>query len=191
MIFFGLGNPGIKYLMTRHNLGFMFLDFFALHHNLRFKKMFNYALARGVVMNTEVILCKPLCFMNNSGIVVRHILNAKFPRGYNEDSFLVICDDLNLDLGRTKLYKKGTDGGHLGLRSIIETLDTISFMSLRLGIGQPPGIGRSEYVLANFTENELIVVRQMLDRALEGIHLLLTRSFEAAQTFLNTRNIKK
>lgn len=139
-------------------------------------------------MNKEVMLCKPLLFMNNSGAVVKTILDRKFPQGdFKERSFLVVSDDLNLPLSRMKLYKRGTDGGHLGLRSIIECLDTISFLTIRLGIGPAPTTDWSEYVLSPFTKTEFPVVHQVLERGLEGVHLLLSKGFATAQTFLNTR----
>ncbi len=191
MIIFGLGNPGRQYLLTRHNLGFMVLDFLAFHHKMKFKKMKSFALAEGIVVKNKITLCKPLGYMNNSGPVLKNILEARFPHGdYNEKPFLVICDDLNLPLGRTKLYRRGTDGGHLGLRSIIEALDTLSFLRLRLGIGPPPKTDWSQFVLSVFTDRELMVVPKMLERALDGIHIFLSRGLAAAQTFLNTRNIE-
>jgi len=187
LIFFGLGNPGNRFLLTRHNFGFIFLDLFALNHHFNFKKTPDCSIAEGTVWNKKIMLCKPLRFMNNSGMIVKKIIEETFPKGSREDSFLVICDDLNLPLGRIKLYKRGTDGGHLGLRSIIETLDTISFLSLRLGTGPPPSSDWSDFVLAAFNEQELPTVCKMLDRAAEGLHLLLTKGFATSQTFLNTR----
>jgi PTH1 family peptidyl-tRNA hydrolase len=185
---FGLGNPGDKYLLTRHNLGFMFLDLLALRHRLKFKKQRYCSTAEGDVMGRAVTLCKPLGFMNNSGPVIRRFLDRAFPTGhYEADSFAIICDDLNLPLGRIKLYRRGTDGGHLGLRSIIETLDTISFISIRMGIGPPPETDWSDFVLDEFADNEVAQVWSMLERAVDGIHLLFNKGLAAAQTFLNTK----
>ena len=190
MILFGLGNPGNKYLLTRHNFGFMCLDLLAFNHKIRFRKARECSIAEGVIMDTPVILCKPLGFMNSSGLVVKRMLDKNFPAGdYGEDGFTVICDDLNLSLGRIKLYRRGTDGGHLGLRSIIDALDTISFPSIRLGIGPPPQTDWSEFVLDNFRDDELITVRQVLERTGFGIDLQLDKGFATAQTFLNTRNV--
>lgn len=190
MILFGLGNPGNKYLLTRHNFGFMCLDLLAFNYKLVFRKSTERSIAAGVIMNTPVILCKPLIFMNGSGLVVKRMLDKNFPAGDSgEAGFAVICDDLNLPLGRIKLYKRGTDGGHLGLRSIIDALDTIAFPSIRLGIGPPPKTDWSEFVLDDFREDELVTVRQVLERTAHGIDLLFTKGFAAAQTFLNTRTV--
>ncbi|MEO0096314.1 MAG: aminoacyl-tRNA hydrolase [candidate division WOR-3 bacterium] len=183
MIIFGLGNPGFKYRWTRHNAGFIFLDRLAKKFKKRFVSYPEYKKATIIIEKREIRLIKPLSFMNRSGMVVSHILK-KYP-----DEFIIILDDINLPLGRMRFRAKGSDGGHLGLRSIIEALNTEDFPRLRIGIANQEIIERkinsADFVLSPFRRNEKKIIIEVIEKAIEGIEMYLTQGFERAQSFIN------
>jgi PTH1 family peptidyl-tRNA hydrolase len=109
VMIFGLGNPGLRYRATRHNVGYIFLDRFVKQYKKRFHSQRGYRVARIVINDETVRLIKPQCWMNLSGIAVSKILQER------AEDFLVVVDDVSLPLGRTRLRGKGSDGGHLGL----------------------------------------------------------------------------
>jgi len=149
----GLGNPGIKYKNNRHNAGCMVLDRFAKAKNFKFKKYLRLtAQIAGIrIKQEEVILVKPQTFMNNSGYCVRKVI-SKY--GILENEILIIYDDIDLSLGRVRLKMKGSAGGHQGMQSIINMLDTNNVNRLKVGIGHPKNGKLSDYVLSDFTEDE-------------------------------------
>ena len=176
----GLGNPGARYRSTRHNLGFMALDALARRHALSWRR------AAGPVQRAlwragprEVILIKPLLFMNESGAALER--SGMTGRG----ELFVVCDDLNLPLGRLRLRTRGGSGAHKGLHSIIEHLGTEQFPRLRMGIGAPPaGSDWVDFVLSPFFVEELERVRAMVAEAADAIELAVRGGLEAAmQTF--------
>lgn len=146
----GLGNPGSEYVGTRHNVGFMILDFFDLKFNN--ERKFNALVAIKTVNNEKVLFVKPQTFMNNSGFSVYKIANY-----YNIESkdILVIHDDMDLELGTFKIKSHGSSGGHNGIKSIIESLRTDGFCRLKVGIGHPSE-NTIDYVLGNFSKNEFL-----------------------------------
>jgi len=149
---FGLGNPGRDYYNTRHNLGYMVVDFCAKEKNVKFKNKINFSakIANTLIEDEEVIFVKPQTFMNNSGLCIKKILE-----GYkllNKD-ILVICDDLNLDFGFIRFKEKGSSGGHNGLESIIEVIGK-EFNRLRIGISKSKDIDFKDYVLSKFSLDE-------------------------------------
>lgn len=169
---FGLGNPGSRYQNTRHNLGFMVvdqisLDFQAVMNKTKFEAV--YGKAR--IDDTDVILAKPMTFMNRSGASVNRFV------GYYQVStqdMLVIHDDIDLDFGRIKIKEKGGDGGHKGIRSIIDAIGKDDFCRLRIGIGRPEArMNPADYVLTPFNQAE----REMLN-------LIITKARDAAVTIL-------
>ncbi len=183
MIIFGLGNPGLKYQWTRHNVGFIFLDVLARKLNKKFQNYPEYKKATVIIEKKEINLIKPLLFMNRSGIVVSHIL------GNYPDEFIVILDDINLPLGRIRFRAKGSDGGHLGLRSIIEVLNTEDFPRLRIGVANQESMERrldsAEFVLSRFKKDEKKIIKDVIAKGIEGIEIYLTKGFEKAQNFIN------
>ncbi len=187
MIVFGLGNPGIKYQRTRHNAGFIFLDQLAKKYKKRFRNVKAYKQTTIIISEKEIKLIKPFLFMNNSGLVVRKVLEE------NPDEFLVILDDINLSLGRMRFRAKGSDGGHLGLRSIIEVLNTDDFPRLRIGIANDDIINRridsADFVLRSFPKAERKIINKVIEKGIEGINIYLTQGFEKAQNFINAFNL--
>jgi PTH1 family peptidyl-tRNA hydrolase len=133
----GLGNPGREYANTRHNIGFLCLDELARRHGAAFDKVHLRALIATVSLGAErVVLARPQTFMNLSGEAVGALLSwYKLPAS----DLIVVTDDMDLPFGRLRLRLKGSAGGHNGLKSIIESLGTLEFPRLRVGIGRPPG----------------------------------------------------
>lgn len=158
----GLGNPGSKYEFTRHNIGFMILDQFAQKHKLEFSPSKGDYYSVGSVINTShFILYKPISYMNNSGISVQQIIeNDKIKL----EDILILSDDINLELGKLRIRTSGGDGGHNGLSSIIYHLNSDKFTRLRFGVGNEfEKVEMPNYVLENFYENELKLIRLKVD----------------------------
>jgi PTH1 family peptidyl-tRNA hydrolase len=182
----GLGNPGRKYTNTRHNLGFVVLDALSKKFSIPIKYSTRYyKYGRGVISNHEVLLIKPLTFMNNSGIAIKEAVNK-----YRDmESILIIHDDLDLETGRLKIKKKGSSGGHRGIESIIERLNTGDFLRLKIGIGRPclcqgrqaDKISPEEYVLSNFNKQEKAIIKEAVTRAVDAVAMILEKGVSQAQ----------
>jgi peptidyl-tRNA hydrolase, PTH1 family len=153
-VIFGIGNPGIRYENTRHNAGFLLLDYFAKRKSLRFKDaQGEYLEAMGKISDQNYALIKPLTYVNNSGIAARQVFEKY---SLLPEEFLVVCDDTNLINNILRVRLSGSDGGHNGLSSLIYHLATEQFPRIRIGIGSnPPDIVLSEYVLSVFLKSEL------------------------------------
>ncbi len=154
LIIIGLGNPGPNYRQTRHNFGFEVLDRFADLLDLTFAKdrTTQSMIAIGGFRDRQLLLLKPLTFMNLSG---RSLILLKKKIAFDHDQILVICDDIALPFGAMRLRLSGGSGGHNGLKSLKEALATMAFARLRVGVGQPPeGVELDEFVLAPFTAME-------------------------------------
>ncbi len=180
MVCFALGNPGKKYALTRHNIGFMVAE--ALAHKLKkkFKSGKDYEWISKTLGEKEITIVKPLLYMNNSGIIVKEYL-AK-----HQEDFIVICDDFALPLGRIRIREQGSDGGHQGLASIIYHLTSNDFPRLRIGIGIPePEISHSDYVLAKFTKEEIALLPEIIERSVDAIFCILEQGIKKAMTLYN------
>lgn len=158
----GLGNPGKKYELTRHNIGFIILDQFAQKHKLDFlPAKGNYYRVGSIIHTSHFNLYKPTSYMNNSGISVQQIIEND---EISLDDILIISDDINLETGKIRIRSVGGDGGHNGLSSIIYQLNSNKFLRLRFGIGDDFKEGEMpDYVLENFYENELEIIRLSVD----------------------------
>jgi len=174
-VILGLGNPGRKYSNNRHNFGLMVIDKIAERWSMDFTSIrgsFVYVYSQDAScspksLNYEVYFCKPLCFMNNSGVAAKHIL--KF-FGCSPLNLLVVYDDIDLPLGKIRFRKKGSDGGHKGIRSIINLLETVEFPRLRLGIGpQDECVPSEEFVLSDFRKCELSTLNEVIDLSISSI----------------------
>ena len=157
----GLGNVGKEYENTRHNMGFMLVDRYLEYRNItdKFKEKFNAMYVETTINNEKVIFIKPTTYMNNSGIAVRAFVD--FYKLSSED-ILVISDDLDLDLGKFRLRRNGSSGGHNGLKSIISHLGTDDFKRLRIGISNDKD-DVINYVLSKFSKRELNEIDTMFD----------------------------
>ncbi len=178
MIIFGLGNPGLKYRATRHNAGYLLLDQFSKKKRRRFKTTRGFKYISFKIKDHNVELVKPQCWMNQSGIAVANYIEK------NPNDFLVVVDDINLPLGRMRLRTSGSDGGHLGLRSIIEEINTDDFPRMRIGIGRPE-IDAAEYVLDRFNRDEKKILKQVIEEGIKGIEIMLTKGMSKAQNYIN------
>ena len=168
----GLGNPGSRYQVTRHNVGFRVIDALGATHRIPLRQHLPFAdYGEGGIGAHQVVLAKPLTYMNASGKAVASLC-AYF--AIPPDDVIVVHDDLDLTLGRVKLKTKGGDAGHYGVRSIIEHLGRGEFTRIRVGIGRP--VSKDEvvaFVLSPFTPDELPLVDEAIHNALERIENLL------------------
>ncbi|HIT37334.1 MAG TPA: aminoacyl-tRNA hydrolase [Candidatus Onthousia faecipullorum] len=157
----GLGNKGREYENTRHNMGFMLVDRYLQYKNItdKFKDKFNAIYIETTINNEKVIFIKPMTYMNNSGIAVRAFVDFY---KLNSEDILVISDDLDLDLGKFRLRRNGSSGGHNGLKSIISHLGTDNFKRLRIGISNDKD-DVINYVLSKFSKKELSEIDTMFD----------------------------
>lgn len=178
----GLGNFEPKYLLTRHNAGFMAVDFFLQRHAQTFKteQKLKSKTAKFKIDGEDIIVIQPLTYMNLSGEALAAVINF-----YKIDvkDILVIYDDISIDLGTLRFRVEGADGGHNGIKSIIKSLGTKEFDRLKIGIGPQPNIPSENYVLQNFTQNELAKIKEMLKQPV--IEDYLTKGIEQAQNLYN------
>lgn len=181
---FGLGNPGEKYEKTRHNAGFLVIDAFAKRHRIEVKQYrYESLLGRVKIKEREVLLVKPLTYMNLAGVAMKQVLHSC---RIGVEDILVINDDADLELGRIKISRKGGDAGHLGVRSVIEALGSRDFPRLRVGIGRPDeGISLREYVLEEFTPEEWEVMQKVFPRAAEAVETIILEGIERAMSSFN------
>ncbi|MBP6017186.1 MAG: aminoacyl-tRNA hydrolase [Candidatus Promineofilum sp.] len=179
----GLGNPGRAHLYNRHNIGFMALDRLAARHNIELKRVQNKAIVgTGRVVGRPVILAKPQTFMNLSGQAIGPLASFyKIPLA----NILVAYDELDIPFGVIRLREKGGAGGHNGMRSIIQHLGQ-EFPRLRLGIGRPPGrMDAAGFVLQDFGRDELPLVSEMLDTAIEAVESFITGGIDLTMSRFN------
>ena len=176
----GLGNIGDKYCFTRHNAGFMVLDKWTTDNNISFKE--EKKLKCYIARMGENILIKPTTFMNLSGESVRAVMDY-----YKIDvkDVLIVYDDIALDLGRIRFRANGSDGGHYGIKSIIQHIGTKNFDRLKIGIGPQPNIPSENYVLQNFPKEQHDDLKNVLIKASEAIEFYLTNGIQKAQNQFN------
>jgi len=159
----GLGNPGRDYELTRHNIGFIVLDYVAYKLNLKFTPgKGQWYETYGNIEDTEFYLIKPTTYMNNSGIAVEEFLTNN---EISPNNLLVVYDDFQLPLGTIRLRTKGSDGGHNGISSVIYHLNTMDFPRMRIGIGKEETIIKDEYidfVLTQFDKDEKEKIKTLL-----------------------------
>jgi len=178
----GLGNPGDEYEKTRHNIGFMVIDTLAARLNIPLKqKSTNYIFGRGLIEEQKVILMKPLTFMNRSGIAVRDLI-WKFDE---IDNVLVIHDDLDLEPGVIRIRKTGSSGGHNGIKSIIDCLNSKEFIRLKIGIGRPEREAAERYVLKGFNKQERPLIEEAIETAADAVALILNKGVTYAQNAIH------
>ncbi|NPV11190.1 MAG: aminoacyl-tRNA hydrolase [Ignavibacteria bacterium] len=180
----GLGNPGNKYLETRHNVGFKVVENLARKRNLKFEKVSkNYAVAKGEAENSAFSLLLPLTYMNLSGLAVNEF-HSNFDFDFQD--MLVVCDDINLPLGKIRLRAKGSHGGHNGLLSIINEIKTTDFPRLRIGIGNNFDKDKqAEYVLSPFTDEEKSVINLSIENAVEICDYFLVGGLKIALEYFS------
>ncbi len=158
----GIGNPGKKYLNTKHNTGFNFIDFLIESNKLLLtKSKKDFFVAKGDLDGVPFLLVKPMTYVNLSGVAVK-IISEEYQ--IEPKDILIIIDDINLPFGEIRIRKCGGDGGHNGLSSIIYYLETDQFPRLRIGIGKDFENGQmADYVLSKFSSDELIILRKIFE----------------------------
>ncbi|HKF22479.1 MAG TPA: aminoacyl-tRNA hydrolase [Candidatus Angelobacter sp.] len=184
----GLGNPGIEYQFTPHNIGFLAVDRIAEQCGVMIDNRRSRALtARARIGNHEVLLAKPETFMNLSGMSVRELVEKTGVDPQKE--LVVIYDELDLPLGMIRIRERGSSAGHNGMQSIINALQTEEITRMRLGIApQPPARGGTNYVLSPFRKSQLPAVDEVLDLAATAVQLIFEDGVAAAMNRFNRKN---
>ena len=180
----GLGNPGRRYSQTRHNVGFMVVETLRGRSGDPDERESGHsAVWRTEVEGREIVLARPLVFMNRSGAAVRALAEK---HGTAPDEVLVVCDDFHLDFGALRLRRGGSHGGHNGMRSIIDALGTQEFPRLRIGIGAAPsGQDPAEFVLERFTPDERAQLGDVVTQAADCVEAVLKAGLEAGMNRYN------
>jgi len=183
----GLGNPGIEYQFTPHNLGFLVVDRLAERSGVKIDNRHCRAVtARATLAGVPVLLAKPETYMNLSGVAVRDLVEK-----YEVDpaaDLIVIYDDLDLPFGTLRVRERGTPGSHNGMKSVIGALGTQEFLRIRLGVGQEQRVASGrDYVLSQFRRSQYPVVDEMLDAAVEALEMILTQGAAPAMNRFNRK----
>lgn len=182
----GLGNPGNKYTYTRHNSGFLCLDMLSDKLNIRIDRLkFKSLICDTTINGHRCIVMKPQTFMNNSGEAVREC--ASFYK-IKPENVIVIYDDISLDVGKLRIRRKGTDGGHNGIKSIIYHLNSDQFPRIKVGCGKKPhpDYDLADWVLSEFKKDELKALEPALSNACKALELLLDNNIEKAMNLYNS-----
>lgn len=187
VIIAGLGNPTKEYENTRHNIGFMAIDALAYKYNISVMDCKHKALiGKGMIGGTKVVLVKPLTYMNLSGEAVRAAVDY-----YKVDAasgLIVIYDDISLDVGQLRIRKKGSAGGHNGIKNIIANLGDDIFLRIKIGVGEKPkGYDLADYVLGHFSKEELNVMKESLEKVDGAVNLMLEDKVDMAMNEYNKK----
>jgi len=178
----GLGNPGKKYSKTKHNIGFIVIEEIARKYEIDLKDKEKYRMGRGSIDGEKVLLIEPLLYMNKSGIAVKDIINKfNIPLG----KVIVIHDDLDMEIGKLRIRRKGSSGGHKGVESIIQSLSTKDFVRLKIGIGREEGTLAEDYVLSKFRKNEIPLIKSVIGRTADAVTSILVDGLEKAMNRFN------
>ncbi len=179
----GLGNPGNKYIHSRHNLGFMVLDKLASRVNAPFRHGPDHDLSLLKFGSEDVMVVKPMTLVNNSGQPLAKLISEyKTPT----ERFVVVYDDIDLDFSKIRIKKGGKSGGHWGIESIIVECDFDDFIRVKIGVGRPPGrIEPADFVLTPFTEKELPEIAVSIEMAADAVYDIITEGLEWAMNYYN------
>lgn len=188
-IIVGLGNPGSKYENTRHNIGFDVIDKLADQENIGvLEKKHKAIIGKGVIAGQKCILAKPQTFMNLSGESVRELLD--YYKADETEELIVVSDDISLDVGQLRIRKKGSAGGHNGLKNIIACMGHDTFIRVKMGVGEKPkGWDLADYVLGHFSKEERGIMEEAAGRAADAIRMILTEDADAAMNEFNRKNV--
>ena len=184
----GLGNPDKRYEKTRHNIGFDTIDALAEKYHINVTEKKHKALCgTGVIDGVKVILAKPQTYMNLSGESLSEIVN--FYKLDPEEELLVIFDDISLEPGNIRVRKKGSAGGHNGVKSIIAELGTQDFMRIKVGVGEKPkDWNLADYVLGHFSREDRVYVEEAIQDALDAAVLMMHGEVDKAMNDFNAKN---
>lgn len=183
----GLGNPKREYDNTRHNIGFAVIDALADEFGIRVMDVKHKAmLGKGIINGNKVILAKPLTYMNLSGESIRELV--EYYKIDIETELIILSDDVSLPPGQIRIRKRGSAGGHNGLKNIIQNLGSEEFQRIRLGVGEKPkGYDLADYVLGHFTGDEAPFIKEGLKKALAAVELLLEGEIDRAMNEFNRK----
>lgn len=186
-IIVGLGNPGKDYQNTRHNIGFDVIDTLADMAGISvIEKKHKAIIGKGVIDGQKVILVKPQTYMNLSGESVREVID--YYKVDEEEELIVISDDISLDVGMLRVRKKGSAGGHNGLKNIIQHLGHDTFMRIKMGVGEKPkGYDLADYVLGHFTQDERKTMDAAAKSATEAIRMMMAGDVDKAMNMFNKK----
>lgn len=183
----GLGNPGKEYEKTRHNVGFDVIDAIADKYNISVLELKHKALiGKGYIEGHKAVLVKPLTYMNLSGESIRPVLD--YYKADVETDLIVVSDDISLEPGKLRVRKKGSAGGHNGLKNIIKQLGSDNFQRVRIGVGEKPkNYDLADWVLGHFNKEERAAVDEAVERAVRAVEIMLA---DGADTAMNEFNRK-
>ncbi len=186
----GLGNPGLQYENTRHNVGFMTIDYLANKYDIDVRKSkFKSLYGQGEISGHKVMLIKPQTYMNNSGEAVREIRNFY---KFDIDRLIVIYDDIDIDFGTIRIRKKGSAGSHNGMKSIIYQIQDDQFPRIKVSIGKKPEKwDLANFVLSGFSKEEAKILEDEIRIAAEGIEIILKDDVDKAMNKCNSIKLIK
>lgn len=186
----GLGNPGLQYENTRHNVGFMTIDYLANKYDIDVRKSkFKSLYGQGEISGHKVMLIKPQTYMNNSGEAVRELINFY---KFDIDKLVVIYDDIDIDFGTIRIRKKGSAGSHNGMKSIIYQIQDDQFPRIKVSIGKKPEKwDLANFVLSGFSKEEVKILEDEIRLAVEGIEIILEEDIDKAMNKCNSVKLVK
>lgn len=180
----GLGNSGTKYENTRHNAGFITIDRLAEKLGVRIDRIkYKSLVTTCTIGEKKVLLMKPSTYMNNSGLAVVEAMNFY---KIKPENVIVIFDDISLDIGKMRIRRKGSDGGHNGMKNIIYLSGSDQFPRIKMGIGhKPEKWDLADWVLSHFSETELKTLTETADKACEAVELMINGQTDKAMNMFN------
>jgi len=190
-IIVGLGNPTKEYEGTRHNVGFAVIDAIADKYNISVTERKHRAFCgKGLIAGQKVILAKPQTYMNLSGESVRSLID--YYKIDTETELLVIFDDISLDVGQIRIRKKGSAGGHNGIKNIIAHLDSNVFQRIKVGVGEKPKhFDLADYVLGHFSKEEKVMMEDGYKKSIEAIEMILQGDIDSAMNQFNKKVVRE
>ncbi|MGL4362852.1 MAG: aminoacyl-tRNA hydrolase [Cellulosilyticaceae bacterium] len=180
----GLGNPGMQYNLTRHNIGFEVLDYIANYNNIDItKNKFKSLIGEGVIKGEKVVLMKPQTYMNLSGEAMSACCNWY---KIKPSDILIVYDDVTLEVGQLRIRKTGSAGGHNGIKSIIQHLGGDTFNRIKVGVGEKPnGWQLADYVLGKFSEEDIQSLKERLEDINDAVTMIVEQDVDKAMNKYN------
>lgn len=184
----GLGNPGIQYENTRHNAGFITIDYLVRKYSIDVRKIkFKSLIGQGVISGHKVMLVKPQTYMNNSGEAIREIYKYF---DFDHDKLIVIYDDIDIDFGSIRIRKKGSAGTHNGMKSIIYNLEFDDFPRIKVAVGKKPSyMDLANFVLSGFSKQEVKIIEEEVKLASDAIEMILEEGIEKTMSMFNSKRL--
>lgn len=184
----GLGNPGIQYENTRHNAGFITIDYLARKYSIDVRKIkFKSLIGQGVISGQKVMLVKPQTYMNNSGEAIREIYKYF---DFEHDKLIVIYDDIDIDFGSIRIRKKGSAGTHNGMKSIIYNLEFDDFPRIKVAVGKKPSyMDLANFVLSGFSKQEVKIIEEEVKLTSDAIEMILEEGIEKTMSMFNSKRL--